>query len=290
MSAIKKHNRRGLALLMVVACILVITVALVKISRESLLIAIETADAVDSVTLRWEQASLQLAATRCATEAFGGQVAAFPTPMGPIRSYELDVTLNNRAYRLLLADESAKLHLQTLARLDEGTSAASLLTTVTAGKLRGRLDSPVNVDSGTIRGWGDVVSIGSGQSRGVRVEDLPVLTTDVTVWGDGKINVDRTPDPLLFEMSRLILPDSESREWIENYRSAIPRKSLTTVLDELTIEEEERRKLRRVLTSQSSCVSAWIIRRGFPDAGHSVSISVRGGASLWETKTTYFDW
>lgn len=299
----KQRQRRGFALLLVVACILIISIAMVSLSRESLLIATEAADSVDALQQRWEQVSLERASIAAAIEIYEGDSKESNTsgdsavpPLLPPKQHWLRCNLNGRDYHIVLSDESAKANILTLHQLNRSSPIDPIMATLSNGELKRVFltngesvqDSSQSID--LPRSWGEVIPIGGYQQDSISISKLPSVTKNLTIWGDGRTNVNRAEDQVLFEMSRLVISDSHSRSWIASYRENYPDRNLQQVLAEIPVQSKDLGRLRDRLSTQSTCLSAWVIRSGEQNAGHSVCVATRGGGKNWVTETTRFHW
>ncbi len=306
-------TRNGFALLMVVACILLITVVVVSISRQSLLLAMESADAADQLQRKWGRVSLERAGLIAAVNLYGGE----PSPLAPPSSsnpsvdneadrpvwnagYKIPVVLKGKNYRVVLADESAKANLETLLRLKDAQTVNSVVSTLSNGKLRriqlqnqvptaARSPTRTKQERREFDSWGEVLWIGSADHRAHSIVDLPSLTEKLTIWGDGKINLQRASDETLFEVSRLVISDGQSRDWIDEYRDSSPQRSLEMVLRELRADSRQQRVLLGLFSNRTTCVSVWVLGDQAA-AGHSLCVATRSSTNLWETETTRYTW
>ena len=192
----RDDRRNAFALLMVIACLTLIILALVGATRRSLLLALESRHAVDTLHRRWSEITLERAGLAAGIEFYGKTSSADLTSQGqPLRhQFELPVRLNQQRYQLLIADESSKANLSTLLRYKSSEEVRAVANRLSNYQMRDlRLPSRrVNVDfSGevgrnrsAIRSWGDVLPIGSNDPDQWALGELPQHTQRLTVFGD----------------------------------------------------------------------------------------------------------
>ncbi len=305
------HTRRGFALLMVVACILLVTIAAVGVSRRSLLLAIESADAADQLQERWSRVSLQRSALQAAAAMYGGEPPVLgppsddsdqdrnpdesnrpPQPNRPPQwnpVYRWQLAVHDRVYTVVIADESAKANLNTVLQLKTPEAAHTLATSL-AGRTMSRLSLPPRTGNrqeaiDPIGSWGQVLPVGAND--GLLIRELPEATARLTIWGDGKVNLLRAPDDILFGLSRLIVSDGESRDWIREFREAFPEKSPDLVFRELGFEDQERMALLNLIALRSTTLSVWVLEAP-PSSCHTLTLASRAGSGVWETRTVRY--
>lgn len=286
-SIIRCRQRCGFALLLVIGCLLVATVAAVAMTRQSLMLTLEVADAQDQLQRRWELVTLQRAAVNAAVARYGGPPvplgvpeAALVTaePMGPQVEYRLQ--LNQHDYWISLADESAKLNLNTVRRL-KPDAVANVLKTLSDGQLEIRRSSDPSSSTGSrpLR-WYDLAPRLSRAGANATLFDVLPASSEVTTWGEGRLNLMTVSDETLLELSRLVVSDGDSQNWITELRRSFPHRTLPDILREQGFDRTRQQRLLSALALQSSCVSAQILS----DRDASFCIASRSHGGSWRSR------
>jgi len=301
-----RTDREGFALLLVIGCLLLVSGAMISLARKNLSLALDHADAMDQFRRHWEEVTLADASLSLAVELYsidpgysltGGVQLADSARAGKLllppweRRYEFSLTLNETPYHLLLADESAKVNLNMVRQLKSRQIAQQSLTRLSAGKLKAEI-APVaeTIETGrstSLMSWGEIINLGGNDTEPTQLDDLIQFTSQVTLWGDGKLNLLRAPDPLLIEISRLVLSESDSRRWIERFREQWPERSFETILSEAKIQSRERTALLRLLSARSTAVSVWIRNDAAP-LRRVHCLATRSRTAIWQPHMTRY--
>lgn len=299
-------SRSGFALLLIIACLLLVSGALVTITRANLEAALDYADQVDDVRRRWEAASLEQASLALATQLYGtdpgislsergGRMAAIDRRILPKwRShYAFSVPLNQKIYQVVISDESAKLNINVARRLKTPQVVQQVITRLTLGKFSPLLlptaeTNPSHAEKRTpLTSWGQVVPVGAKEQQSLEISEVLAATESITLWGDGKLNLLRASDEVLFEVSRLVLPDGESRRWMDRFRMEWPERPIDQILLESTLKARERDALLRLLSVRSTAVSAWIVSDEVPSRPIH-GLATRSQSHHWQTRIIHY--
>lgn len=296
--------RHGFALLAVVVCLVLVSLAAVSLTRRSLQVALEAQTAQEELRSCWAVASLERAGTALAIQLYSAapavplrsvgnprtavQPPSTPGPVAPRprNSYPLRVVLSGQTWQLLIADESTKVNLNTVCRL--GRREGVRQTALALGALDLHTEQfPVMTTRGgathLVQAWGDVFWLPPHPQATCDWSDLPQRTAQITLWGDGTLNALRASNETLFELSRLVTSDGKSREWIAEFRKSFPLKRLDRILSETEINASEQAELLAVLGDRSTALSVWV----WNESGtiHSCALSTRGRTGGWDLET-----
>jgi len=283
-----RHKRRRGFLLLTVLVLLVITgLILVGFARRGSRLAVQARDEAADLQRRWgmwscqqailPQAEAILAAlTLLQEQAIRRRGAA--RRGGPVTGLEpLRITqdLGQFRFEMLLADENAKLNLNTIYHHDGPASAARLLPRLTAasgqlplrplplvtsvGRNRARETDPRDLPP-AFQSWGQVFDLTGLNPMGDARDRLPELTRRVTLWGNGRLNLRRAADTAAEPVLDLALSGSQTRQLLEKYR--LGRETpIAYLLQQLQLPEEGGSRLEKLLTAQSECFSLWVTAR-----------------------------
>lgn len=107
------------------------------------------------------------------------------------------------------------------------------------------------------------------------------IASDVTVWGDGRIHFRRASRAALLAACAPVLGPGEV-EQIVQLRQQQPGLSLTALLNQLQLEEQQRATARALLTDQSRCHSLWLTVHGEHRRWHRLTVASagRGGSTF----------
>ena len=283
----RSSQRRGVALLIVVACIVVAGLAMVSVTGKSLRLATDSVEKEAQLQQRWGVISLQHTLLTSAPKLFvdsdkrmreSGNTGPFPN------SLQRDIVLGNIQFQCVLADEQAKLNLNAIYQR-RGRSATALAARKMneIGGLRLRLapevadtakqgmakaqtladeeqmefeDTPITP---AFRHWGQVFDLSRLESlQGIPASQLlPAATSKLTCWGRGEVNITRATDDVVEESCRTLLGPGVARKLVRQYREN-PVLNVNQVALQLEIDDLKRQDLSRLLTTQSSTYSLWL--------------------------------
>ncbi|MEM0925613.1 MAG: hypothetical protein AAGJ83_06215, partial [Planctomycetota bacterium] len=86
---------------------------------------------------------------------------------------------------------------------------------------------------------------------------LPVVTPQLTCWGGGAVNLRRASDAALESAASCVLSAAGAKRLISRYREN-PTMGLTLLIRNEATTEEDRNRLRTMLTETSTHFSVWI--------------------------------
>lgn len=240
---------------------------LVGMARQSLLLAMEAIDAQQALQRRWTIISAESVVLSQAPGLFdasqrtlvesGADIDSFPG------SLSAGFMLGGELFELLLADEDAKLNLNTYYRRREKQRTAATIREI-AG-----LESSLNVHLRPYRvsrnnpelpafdSWGQVFSWDDSKVEGDAGQRLALATEQLTCWGSGRLNIRRATDESIEELCRLVVTGSAIQRLLEARRET-PNLSLRAMLPQLELRVTELRALEQLLADESTCYSLWI--------------------------------
>jgi hypothetical protein len=277
------RRRRGYVLLAVMAVSVLLLTVLGSLAQLSLRRGLEAADAERSLQQRWGAVSLERAMLGRAAEIFGQQQAwAAEVSPGrpPATTIRAALSLRGVTFDLLLADEDAKLNLnamyhhagpeQTVAAIARvlGSQPPSLRLLPAVEPLsiprEGRQLRQDAADDqereplpDALRSWGEVfdlaaLEVGSGGDAA-----LPNLTTGITCWGNGQLNLRRASDQAILAVASSVVQDGGARRLLQKFRDH-PTSSLPELLQTEVSSQRDRDRLRDLLSESSTNFSIWI--------------------------------
>ena len=259
-------RRRGYVLLMALVTVAIAGFLLAGVARHSLLAAVTALDARENLQRRWGAVSCQHAfldhadtilASFQAAGADGGASSGACVAL-PIR-----VALGGQTFDLRLADENAKVNLNTVlaCRGKEQLLRLCRELPAPAGSLRAELVrglADANRDGRrALETWGQVFSLAAQDGDVVAPTMIAEATAGVTCWGDGRLNIHRAPDERVNAIARLVASANAARELV-NVRRRHPDWKLADWLRSLTLSPQERQRFARLFTEQSGCHSLWL--------------------------------
>ena len=268
---------RGFALVAVIVCLVLVSVALIGVARASLRAASETARLKVDLQLRWGARSCQKAVLELTPELFDrleerhrSEDGAGPAPSR--RNYRF--SLNGDAYRVTASDASAAFDLNTafhyvgrnrletsLRRLVSGQDMR-FLRLQPSGRSLGKPDLEEEVPEfpDAFSGWGQVFRLELLASAGSR-SHLVRMTGPLTLYARGGLNVRRAPDAVFQATCELVVSGSQAKKIVERCRE-YPRLSIRRVVEQVGIERRDQVYLKSLLSDQSSCYRVWVEVQG----------------------------
>lgn len=266
--------RRGYALVMTILLIAIATLLLAGIASQSFLLATETLQAQEDLQRRWGTITCQQAILARANLILAGanhdtaNTTQPPNPQTqnpqtpPRGRLATQLPLGNLTFDVLLADEQAKVNLNTLYAW-RGREEAER-----AVKAHARATARIDVRSRPYRttadgrfpafdSWGQVFAQDHWHRHGSIPAAIAEATTELTCWGDGKLHVGLASDEALKEIAQLAVNQRTVQQLLDA-RRANPAGTLTEILEPLRLRSNDRQRLEELLTDQSDCYSLWL--------------------------------
>lgn len=251
--------RRGYVLIVVLALLVVAALMTAGIARRSLVLAHDAVQAERHLQAKWTGLSFQRTVLARAEMILAGPAGSDTS--GASHAYETSIRLNSVTYRLVLADEDAKLNLNTafyakgeaeVARLVRDLRSAAVHLPVRLRPYEASSEQLPVFDS-----WGQVFDLSRAAPGAPGVMPLVEAAEEITCWGSGRLNVQRASDAALHAVIRLHARGSIADELL-NRRSEQPAAEIDELLDGLDVRLEEREALSQTLQDGSTCHSLWI--------------------------------
>ncbi len=221
----RRRKRKGFVLLFAVALIALAAVALAGVARHSLLQASAALRAEEDLKQRWETLSCKRAVLARAPELLDsldrGKASDDPATDLPPSSIALVARLNDTEYELVLADEEAKISLNTVHSVGGREAVDALLRRLHARDemvvfLRPyRYASPA-ADGPAFDSWGQIFDLTASASLSSAPTALRPSTTAVTCWGAGTLNLACAPDTAVAEVAKQALSSPTIHRLIQN--------------------------------------------------------------------------
>lgn len=221
----RRRSRNGYVLLMTVVLIAIAGLFLAGIARHSLSLALSAQQSQEELQRRWSDLSCQQAillnADHILEQLALDNQAGNAVSSGNAARVSTRFMLGDTEVDLLLADESAKVSLNTIYRRQgkEGVSRLIRQESNSGGILTLHL-RPYRTNSNTgdfpaFDSWGQVFSLARSESGNSIAAGLAGATEDLTCWGGGRLNLERASNAAVEHVCRLAVTDRTMRELLE---------------------------------------------------------------------------
>lgn len=272
----QSSDPRGYVLLVTLLLLTVVAATLGTVSRASLGRSSRASDAEDELQRRWGMLSCE------ATILPQGEqwLTRREQDQQPVATLGAAIRLGGQTFQLILADEQSKANLNTLyawqgkARTQRAASRlARIAATPLPVSLRplGLPSQPRDQENQPMQPIGSFAQVFSRvQPSGLiaRSEARPAITDLITLWGDGRLNFERTSLAVLKEACQGVLTTIDL-EKLSRLRAENPGLTAVEVLTLLDLSDETWGELaEHLLTDESACHSLWVVatsRRGEVD-------------------------
>jgi hypothetical protein len=253
--------------------IVMASLMLAALARQSLMLALEAVQKQEELQARWGTISCQRAVLNRARTIFARQIAQAADnrvpPADVRRQLSSTFELGGIPFRVILSDEDAKLNVNTVYATYGEQRTERILRQLTASK--GRLDVRLRRSSGDLadspthlfRAWGQVFDHERISPSADVASHLQAATTEVTLWGAGRLNVYRASDQAIEAVWHLAVGRGTPQE-LQKLRRRIPPRSLWEIVAGLQLRDHERHALERILTDRSHGYSLWVFGPGCP--------------------------
>jgi len=264
-------RRRGYIMLAVLVCLLVVGMAMTTLAQRSLRLSTTALERQRELQLRWGTLSCQRTILPAAQRLFAQlqEQATDPSVPAPA-TFTMNVVLGEFQFELLLADENAKLNVNSVYH-HRGRAGAERFVN---RNLPPQIRLPVRLDPeakpgkpldalladealpDALRSWGQVFDF----SLATGVQDhrwiVPQLTGRMTLWGQGRLNVRRATDGAIIEACQLVVSAAAARRLQKACRDQ-PKHQVDLLVKQLNVDDEKQLLLQDMLTEYSSCYSLW---------------------------------
>jgi hypothetical protein len=258
------------------------------LAKVSLRRGVQSVDAELALQQRWGAITLQRVLLAGAPKIFDDRekrlkelgVAGSPPPPF-IRSA---ISFGGVTFDVMIADEDAKLNLNALYHHAGSTKLNQAIADIVplSGRTSLRLVPAIEPmlisreqvvtlrpDSGqgekerkaeipaAFRSWGEVFDLAKMSAAVGSEAALPNLTTDMTCWGSGQLNIRRASDQSILAVVGTVIQDGGAARFLKNYR-ANPTMDLKVLLVTEVKNEGQRDELSKLVSEASTNFSLWI--------------------------------
>ena len=247
------RRRRGFVLVVTLLLLVLVGALMAIVARQSLARAADAVRMERQLQAKWAAVSIGDALpprAEAVLDAVDSATVAMVLNLGDGPSRQ-DV-------RLVISDESAKVNLNELWRRDPAVFAGALATLSPRADLRfdprpnpvdaaGEFDNPPP----PFESYGQLFDMPSPAA-------LIAGTTDLTIFGDGKLNVARASPAAIAQVTNGILGRGEVERLVALRReqSGI---ALSMIYDELELPQRDRNRLSPLLSQVSTAQAVWIM-------------------------------
>ena len=280
-------KRDGYALIAVLAVMVLMVTVLNNLSRLSLRRALAASDAQIRLQQRLGSDSIERVVLPQAARVFesleeqaeearrlGRDELTVPTKLRDA------VTIGGVTFDVVLSDEDSKLNLNqvyhavgearartTINKLVPAVAARSIRLIPAVRSVGNPLEFMTDQDDEddtaeaeiprAFRSWGEVFDLSSLFSTIGSDAALPNLTTELTCWGSGSINIRRASDESIRSAAACVISEAGANRLVNRYREN-PTITSEMLITRETKSESERQRLRRMLGEVSVHFSVWI--------------------------------
>lgn len=257
-----RRRRSGYVLIMTLVLIAVSVLSLASLSRHSLQLASDAIHAQRDLQRYWGTRSCRAYLLENAEEIFYQLDAhhrddelALPAP----HDFSGEFELADMTFRFLLSDENAKLNINSVT-LRIPAERDALVRQLSGQKVSMRLQPIMGEQADRTRrwfsSWGQCVEI-PDISANEHMRSLWEATSQLTCWGNGKLNIRRVSDQTLFAVASEAATQRIARQLIEA-REMTPDADWQYLLKSLGLKRRDRTALRGWFSDRSSCYCLWL--------------------------------
>lgn len=266
-----KKQREGYLLLMVLVMLTIAGLLVAGIARRSMTQAVTCSQMQSELQGRWGSIACQRAILDRAEILLRKQEQRAQDDVRPLPRIERTFQLGDIEFEILLFDEQAKLNLNRVFS-EKGIQGVERILYQTAGGLSTYLVAEPTPHPAALPGvsfppafssWGQVFSYEQSRVPG-STSQLPFSiansTSEITCWGDGRLNWHRASMATLENACRLLINPEVAKQVLEA-RAEDPLLDLGKLLKKIDVNRKEKRKLQNALSDRSTCHSLWIIMK-----------------------------
>ena len=258
----RRSQRDGYVLIITLVLITIAALSTAGVARRSLQLANEAMEAQSRLQRRWGATSCRRFFLENADEIFlklekkheEGE-RPWPAP----HQFHVQMQVAGMNYRLWLSDEDAKLNLNRVtARLPK--DRRQLLYHLAGNKIPLQLHPDLSPAAKRKKrwfsSWGQVVNLNELLSVGP-IDPLLQMTSDITCWGSGKLNIRRTSDEVLLAVSSKAISQEVGQKLLDARKEATVPK-LADLLKTLALRRKHEGALKSWFTDRSTCFALWL--------------------------------
>lgn len=288
---------RGYVLLAVLAAMVLMVTVLASLANLSLRRSLAAADAQVALQQRIGTLSLERNVFGRSMQVFDTIEKELPTGVPFPSVLRTAVTFGGVTYDVVLADEDAKMNLNTIYHAAGPARCQSALTQMVgpSGTMAIRLlpavrpsgflvpapadeseeETPAPTRLPAFRSWGEVFDLSRLTSNAGNDAVLPILTQRLTCWGAEAVNIRRAADSVIESAAGCVLSAAGAKRLVSRYRES-PTMGLALLIQREAKTDKERQQLRTLVSETSSHFSLWIDASAVGRRSHRIF-------SVWQT-------
>jgi hypothetical protein len=259
-----KRARRGFALVMTLVLVALAVATLARIASRGVALVLEARTRSERLQAEWAALSCRLVVLENAERLFGDSDAVaeaagvgWPYPSERYGAFRIGKVMHH----FLLADEQAKLNLNTVYELEPTTLAGILAEAQHAATAPLRRDAaapvrPLGAEGRPYDSWGRVVDLARLSTAEAGAESLVAITRQFSIVEEGRLNVRRATDDSLRRTAQLVLTAAETEKLVEARKGFAG--DLRDWLAAVDIPSHRLVPLRRLLADRSSAYTLWV--------------------------------
>lgn len=269
----KTLQQRGYVLLVTLILVAIAGIALVGTSRAALRQEAGAIEGERELQRRWGTLSCRRVLLPTIERILKSEENRQATPVIALRR---SITLGDCRVDLILADEQAKVNVNTLLAMGDERDAETRLRSLLSGsgmtthiRLRPQGGGADHLSSPSVGSFGQVFDLPPSSGKLMDGRD-PVADT-VTCWDDGRLNFRRATERALRQVCVPALDLGQIGQII-GLRTDSPKLPLAAVLDQLQLTRERRAAAEALLTDGSGSHSLWILAHDGGRVGYELSV------------------
>lgn len=257
----KRNPKKGFVLLIVLALIGVSVLIMSTIATRSSRLAMTAIRKEKGLQVRWGRLSLarwSLARAVSDLESLESDAARDGSAknLESLTGYRTRLIAGQRWWTII-SDESAKFSLPRMQAEFPGPDAQQLSGQIRSSNLRLRRILPGNGSRRWEHWFQSDVGDGANATRHLDAETIVQATQNMTLWGDGKVNLRTCSESVLDALWRALFKKNLPRGLRELDRSQLL--SLDEAFSSADLRESERNLANDWFTVASQCQSVWVI-------------------------------
>lgn len=262
-SVSRLRSRLGFALLMVLAVLTIVAVIGARLATTSLESSIEARLDVEALRDKWatESACRSLLPHAASVLVVQAPNSDEERDLVPIPMLELPLMLSGEPVTLRLFDESSKANVRRLMRRRPLQTGRKLLTKLTkedpslSGRVRSARWIAAELKRNEITGWPQLIELQRDPSN-----PGPRIGQNVTLWGDGRLNLQTTSKATVEAVCGVIVGDAKSKR-----AAAAIRNDSAEDLRGMALTRRQRSSLEQTFCWESSCYAIQVEKKSGRD-------------------------
>ena len=259
-SRTNKTRRGGYLLLTVIALIAVASLLLGRVATTSMRVAATAMHEERELRHRWAITSMRQHALNVAPQVFvHRQETSDPLQddSEPAPTVWKDVELGGQTWRVILADESAKLDVARIAlHFGQQKAQSAINEIVTEGSGIRAASDLASIGQVSAGRWDDWLTDRNGTPLTDPVS-IAAATRDLTLWGDGRLNIHRCNAESIETLWRILFNRPAPKSLLRDRRST-SNQSASQLVNSLGLRESQARLARQWLSDGAGCYSVWV--------------------------------